>query len=662
MPLFRKTTVKFCLHTTFCAGLLAGATTLSVRAAEELPGVIVEAATLEPVEASRLASAVTVVTGEELKQKQIRHAADALRSLPGVHVSRSGSFGGFTQVRIRGAEANHVLVLIDGIEVSASGTGEFDFSNLLASDIQQIEVLRGPQSGIYGSNALAGVINITTKQGKGPFQVTASVEGGSFTTDQESVSLGGSNDIAHFYASVVRRRSSGFNLSQFGDEKDGTKHISAMFKGGIQLAPNLTFDSVLRYQKKRTDDDPQDFAFPFTPTYGLFVDGIGVTEIQEVFGKAGLTLSLLDGRWKHKVWGTTTSSNQDVTFFDFFSFPPGAATSFNDGKRYKAAYQTTLKGEISGTVPSTHSLSGLVEYERETFESGSSVGKQARASTGYVFEYQGLVANRLSVFGNVRFDENEAFDDATTYRLAGAILIPETGSRIHASYGTGVTNPTFFEQFGFASGFLPNPNLSPEISEGWDVGVEQKLWDKRAVLDVTYFEANLRDEIRFVPSFPLSTVENLDGESERKGVEVSLKLSPTQNIDITGGYTYTNSKDPDGVQEVRRPEHSANLAVNYRFLNDRGQLGLNVAYNGKMTDLKFLPAFVAPFSEAVTLDDYTLVSLTGSYKVTSNMELFGRIDNVLDEDYEEIFSIETPGIAAYGGVRIKLGADGDAAK
>ena len=228
------------------AAFVLAATTEQAAAQEtQLSGIVVESGSLsqDEVDAATLGTAVTVVTGKQLQERQIRHAADALRSVPGVSVSETGGFGGLTQVRLRGAEANHVLVLIDGIEINRTTDGFFDFASLLAEDIERIEVLRGPQSGVWGSNALAGVINIVTADGKGPAQVRARVEGGSFESRSGNISLRGGNDFVHGLVSLTSRETRGVNVSNFGYEDDGSRQVNVRAKGGVQLTDALSIDA-----------------------------------------------------------------------------------------------------------------------------------------------------------------------------------------------------------------------------------------------------------------------------------------------------------------------------------------------------------------------------------------------------------------------------------
>ncbi len=606
-----------------------------------LEGIVIESAGLEPVEAEKLGSAYTVITGKELEQRQIRHAGDALRSVAGIAVNRSGGVGSLTQMRIRGAEGNHVAVFIDGVEVNSLDFGEFDFATLLAADIDRIEVLRGPQSGVYGGNALAGVINIITRKGAGPARVTAGAEAGSFNTSELTANASGGSDRGYFSASGVRRKTDGYNIARGPGENDASEQTALFVRGGLALTENFRIDAVGRRQDNRTDID-QDVNFD-----GLLDDASGEVNLREqTFGRVTATLDLFDKALTQKLFAEY--------FEDDFSARSGIyGNSRNDGSRRKLGYQATYNFATPSLLNARHGLTGFIEHKEETFETSSAPGQTyTREQTGVVGEYRGEFLNSFFLTANLRQDFNDAFEDALTYRATAAYLVRGTGTRFHASYGKGITNPTFFEQFGVFGGFVGNPGLKPEESLGWDAGVEQTFLGGRAVLDVTYFRADLKDEIVFqtLTSFPnpfTYTYVNADGTSKRQGVEVQLTLKPIDGLTITGSYTYTDSTGPDGSREIRRPEHAASLNAAYAFADGRALINLGLIYNGQMDDI----VFSFPLTR-VALDDYLLVNLSGSYRLDENVTLFARAENLLDEKYEEVFGYSSAPVSAYAGVKI----------
>ncbi len=612
------------------------------------------------VTASRIAtpliqvgSSISIITGEELEQRQIRLVSDALRSIPGVAVNRSGGPGTLSRVRIRGAEENHTLVLIDGIEANDIAFGSsFDFAHLLTSDIERIEVLRGAQSALWGSDAIGGVINIITKKGKGPTKISAELEGGSFGSGQLNANLSGGSERYHFSLGATGFHTDGTSVAPGGQEDDGYDNTTLSLKTGIIPRDNLNIDLVARYTSATTQFDPQDFAFPPTATFGQVIDGDDESDNEQIYGRLQATLELLDGNWTHRI-GTAISDTENEFFRD------GLKTNSTDGRKLKYDYQTDFSFDTPDFAAAHHTLTLAVEREEEDFvQRGATLDAprnqdQDLSNTSVVGEYRLDLWDQLFLSSAVRHDNNDRFDDATTYRLTGAYVHPDTEIRLHSSYGTGVTNPSFTELFGFFPGtFVGNPDLKPEESESWDIGVEFPLLNNRASLDITYFHNDLEDEI--LPTFDsqtfLSSVENDQGRSRRQGVEIAGRAKLSENLNLTGAYTYTDSEDPDGQQEARRPRHTASLNLNYGFLQQRAQLNLGVTYNGDQEDFDFT---TIP-SGRVTLDSYTLVNLGASYRFNDQLTFFGRVENLLDDSYQDVFGFDTPGIGAFVGLKAEL--------
>ncbi len=612
----------------------------------ELPGIVVIGSSLDDnaIKSNQVGSSVSVITAKEIEQQQIRHVADALRNLPGVSVNRTGSSASVTQVRLRGAEGNHTLVLIDGVQANSSTDGEFDFSDLSTGDIERIEVIRGPQSGLYGSNALGGVINIITKKGRGPLKVTLKGEAGSFDTASGSVNISGGNERLYGSFTIDRYKTDGFNISPSGSEDDGSERTSFFFRGGFRPLENLTIDFMLRNVNKDGDrDDPNGDSIQ-EDTNSIFSTDLFM---------AGLSAKLetLDGKWTHKL----SANKQKTDRFDQSS----SFTSFNDSEAINLSYLNTWKLSSDSIANADHFITSLVEYRDESFAPKSSFvsdqSERSKKRVSYVLEYRGEIGKHLSLSAAIRYDDSDTFEDFTTYRFTGSWQIPNSQFRIHSNVGTGVVLPSLFDQFGLIPDFfVGNENLKPEESFGWDAGIEWSSIDRKYVIDITYFNQNLENEIIFAPFvFGEPSLTNEDGRSERQGIEVQLTGKLTPSLSLTGGYTYLDANGPDGSDEVRRPKHSGKLNVNYAFSEGKGNLNLGVNYNGKAKD----GIFTSAGPETVTLDDYVHVSLAGSYKLQPNIELFGRVENLLDEDYQEVFGFETAGVSAYAGVKVKLGQD-----
>jgi vitamin B12 transporter len=602
----------------------------------------------EGVPLEQIGSAVTVITGAQLQAQQARHAADALRSLPGVAVSRTGSPASTTQVRIRGAEGNHTLVLIDGIDAGDTAIGEFDFASLLAEDIDRIEIIRGPQSGLYGSKAIGGVINIVTKTGKGPFTASVRTEGGSLGTHDVSGRVSGGNDRAWFYASAQQRGAQFFNWSESGSEDDPWRNTTLTLKGGVTFAKGLTLDFVVRNSRNFTNTDDAPFS-------GLQVpfDSFATSDTNVFLGAVKLKWDSLDGAWTQIV--NINRNHTEVKTQGLFG------PSDNENARDKLAYLVTYRFDTPAFLAAKHAISGQLDTVNERFTPSSDGLERERGQVGLVGEYRGEFFNRLYVTGNVRYDDNDTFLDFTTWRTALSLNLPELKVRPHASIGSGVALPGMFEQFGFVLGspfFRGNPNLKPEQSLGWDAGVEFTLVKDRAFLDVTYFRTNLTDEI--VSTFDsngVASLDNLKGESERSGIEFALRAQLTTWLRLGASYTYLDATEATGLPEVRRPRHAGRADLTYVFADGRGSVNLGAIYNGRMQDTVGFASQDFPFfsTSRVTLDDYWLVNLATSYKLQKGVELFGRVENALDAQYQEVFGFNTPGIAAFAGLRFTFG-------
>ncbi|MEO0424947.1 MAG: TonB-dependent receptor [Pseudomonadota bacterium] len=601
-----------------------------------------------PTQQYKLGNVVTTLDSAAIDSVGVQYGADLFRFVPGVAVSRSGGFGGMSQLRLRGAEANHVLVLVDGIDVSAAGSGEFDFSSLLVGDLQRIQVLRGPQSGLYGSNSLAGVISIETLDPDDGLTVNANVEGGSNDVRQSMLSLSGGLGPFSGRLSLLHRQSS-FDLSQddtLGAEDDDDENTTLSGKFSFVPSDQFRLDVIGRFNTRDTDIDGFDFSGG--PLQGLSVDDPDAfTDMETLTLGVRATLRTFDDRVTTLLSVERTDSNTD------------GGTFGSEADRTRVALSNGVEWVDLGVVAQRSTL--FAEFEEESFRNTvpfdpSQEPTQDRTLFGVGLEHRLDVADRLFLSGTVRHDANDEFQDQTTWSAAASYRVLESGTRLHASYGVGVTNPTFFEQFGFTPGtFLGNPDLNAEKSRGFDVGIEQTLLDGAFVADITYFDAELEDEIQSVFLFDqgLSSVDNDEGMSDRQGVEVSVAYQSQTGTLVRAAYTYTDATDAAG-REVRRPEHIASLIVDQRLLNDRLSVGASMVHNGEQLDNDFRNFFETFTAELTPVDDYTLFNLNVRYQVIDGLQLYARVENLFDEDYQESISFATPGRAAYAGFRYRF--------
>lgn len=401
-------------------------------------------------------------------------------------------------------------------------------------------------------------------------------------------------------------------------------------------------DLYARYTDKDTDTDGFDFSGG--PQQGLPIDDLSVSNTEDRTLGAVATLALLDARSTTRL--TIERADNDLDGGTFGSESERKQLRLDSSWLWAAGGQFTQRTNV------------FLQYEEESFRNlypfdPSQVPRQERDLFGYGVEHRLAFNDRLFVNGTVRRDDNDDFDDKTTFSVDLSYLMNNRTTRLHASFGSGVTNPTFFEQFGFVPGtFVGNPDLKPEESRGWDAGIEQTLWDSRLILDLTYFDADLEDEIQNL--FP--SVANGDGDSERKGVELSGSYRPNPNTVISATYTYTDSDEPGG-EEVLRPEHMASLNVAQQLLDGRLRLTASAVFNGEQLDNDFRNFFSNGFvAERTELDSYAVVNLGASYKITDALEVYMRLENVLDEDYEQLLGYASPGRGTFAGVRFNFGS------
>jgi vitamin B12 transporter len=635
-------------------GIYVESPTISARPvrAPEPPAPAAEAPTTEPAEASggipldRVGSAISVVTAQDLERQQVENAHDALRSLPGVSVSQQGTTGNLTVVRIRGAESRHTLVVIDGVEVNSGTDGFFDFSNLSAADVERIEVLRGPQSGLYGNSALGGVVSITTKSGRGPLALSLKTEAGTQRTGSATAQLSGGSDTAWGSVVVHGFNTDGFNISTAGDEGDGARIRSFAARGGVALSESFKIEGTLREHNTRAD---------FDQGFGGLLKGFDVPKDAAFVGDARLrvgslqaTLDTFNKTWTHNVYVQGTETVREDL---------GSSLLLTNSTNSKFGYKSTLLLEPAAAAPFRHFVTAMVERRTETFQQPTFTATEfTRDRNTVAGEVRGEYFKSLFLTGTVRHDQNTDTQDFTTWHISGSYLVPGGVFRLHGSAGTGVKYPSFGDLYGFFFGFEPNAGLVPEESFGYDFGVETKFFGGRALLDITYFHADLTNEIDLACNAAFMCKPfNRSGPSTRSGVEVAGRYAVTPQLTLGAAYTYLHAEEDDGLQEIRRPRHGGRIDANYVFQQGRGNVNVAAIYNGTMRDEAFFP-FPPGGSARVSLDDYWLLRLAASYKLQPGVELFGRVENLLDQHYQEVLGYNaTPGIAAFAGIKLTFG-------
>jgi vitamin B12 transporter len=656
------------------AALLAWQPALAADGAADVDAVIVTGTRApEGVDPDRLGSSVTIIGVRDMQDRQVRVVSDVLRDAPGFAVSRTGSVGGLTNVRVRGTEGNHVLTLIDGIEAADPFQGEYDYGALLADEVARVEILRGPQSALYGSDAIAGVVNYVTPTARDEAGARLRVEAGSHGTFGGAGRYGVVAGPLDLVLNGAVQTTDGYVTQTLpgGRRKVGSELETLSAKAAYDVSDALRLRGVVRYTNSHAETNNSSFGRGQVDSPGAYSDAVSLLWF------AGADLKLAGGAWTHSLSAQGLDAERNA-------YSAGRRTGGSEGVRRKASYVTAWRFD-AGRL--THRLTGAVDWERETYQNtsppsaGADTTRRSIDNTGLVAQYDLEIGDRAGIGGAVRHDANDYFADATTWKVQGFYRVGEF-VRLRAAAGTGIKNPSQTELFGFnATGpfpFVGNPNLKPETSESWEAGVDLALPDGRARLGITYFDARLKDEIFTYfggPGLPAtcpgpragaSTACNRAFRSKQHGLELFGEAKVADGLTVSGSYTDLSAKE-NGLDEIRRAPHIGSANLTWRPLGGRATVNLNVRHNGRQLDSNF-SGIAAPFPRArpavkpatganagrVVLPAFTLVNLAASYDVDDHVEVYGRIENLLSEDYYEVFAYPVDGRAAYVGARVKF--------
>lgn len=611
----------------------------SAALAQADPEIIVTASRLPVPEAAAPVSSA-VIDEQEIEALDLPNGVDLLRLVPGVSVATTGPRGTQTQLRIRGAEANHTLFFIDGIRFNDPAAGNEARFELLTSDLlSRLEVVRGPQSALWGSEALGGVIAAQTTD---PFRRTGFVGEGDY----------GSLDSARIFGRYAGRagdvgisgglgyqRSDGVDsLGGGAGDRDGFENLAGTLRVEARPSDNVRFGASGFWSQGTSRYDG------FDPVTFLRADTPDTTRT-----RIGAARAFASGNWD----GWTVSG--EAAYLDSANRNRLAGAPLNGtfGDRL------TLGGQVSRRFGG-HTIIAAVDHQDEAFRArdtsffGGTDQDRSRRLTGLVGEWRAEWSPALVTDLAVRHDEFSAFADETTFR-ASLLVRPGGGFTLFGSYGEGVAQPTFYDLYGFFPGsFVGNADLQPETSRGWEAGLR---WSNDHVaLGITGFSGRLRNEIvdTFDPNTFLSSTANADGRSKRDGIELSASWRHADWLNVEANYTWLHSSEPGAagaaqVREVRRPRSSANLAAWGRV--DRFAWGASLAYVGARLDTDFdqFPAAV------VRLHDYALGSLRVGYRVLPQLEFYARVENAFDAAYQDVVGYNTPGRTVYAGLRVALG-------
>ena len=603
------------------------------------PDILVSASRDGSLTRDSFTGSVAVIGPDQLDNRQTRDIADVLRDVPGVAVA---GVAGQTQIRLRGSEANHVLVLVDGIEVSDPFAGEFDIGTLQADIGARLEVLRGPQSALYGSDAIGGVVAYESARGHAEPGFAARLEGGTQGTVNGAARYGAYGIGWDAALSAVVVSTDGQPNARNGTRDIGRDSYTLAGKGAVNLSDTLTLRTAARFI--RTEGQTNDSDFDRTsPTFGFIIDSPGVTYTNEaIYALVGARLETLEGRWTHDLSAQIADVERQTD-------SPFGITSASEGDRFKASYVSAL------SVADNHNLTLAADYEVEGFRNATPGGfvfdeRREIEQVGLVGEYR-FTGAAVDLSAAIRHDVNDLFRDATTFRLGAGYQVTNT-TRLRAAAGSGIKNPGFFELYGFVDGrFIGNASLRPEKSTGWEAGIDQEIGGAR--VGVTYYDSELKGEIftTFPPPNFIATPANRTTTSQQRGVEVSLAAQLGDQWSLDAAYSWLDAEE-NGVREVRRPRHIASAALTWTAPGNGPSATLVVRHNGAARDVAFTdPSFVPV---RVSLDDYTLVNLNARVPLTGRLTAFARVENLLGETYEQVFSFVSPGRSAVVGVEARF--------
>ncbi|RLA82584.1 MAG: TonB-dependent receptor [Deltaproteobacteria bacterium] len=577
-----------------------------------------------------IGSSVTVITEEEIKRKGYRTVKDILKGEPGIDAITTGGPGGQSSILLRGMESYHTLVLIDGLEMGDPSLTQrqFNFANLTVDNIERIEIVRGPQSVLYGADAIGGVINIITKKGRGKPSFYVGIEGGSYDTFREFSGLSGQIERVSFSMAASHTRTTGFSAADEdlpgNSEDDGWENFSFSTRLDFEPTPWLTLGLSLRSQNGDTELDLGGGPYQDCDNYHV--------EHEEFFAKPYVEILGLDGKWRQRI--SFGIANHDREYKD----SPWGDSNYS-GRKYEVSWQHDI------TIFDSNTLILGAEFEQEEMESTFMEKKSAYTYSLFAQNLLNLKEVSFTTVG-IRWDHHKEFGDRMTFRIAQAFPIEKTGTKLKGSLGTGFRAPSLYELYGPPFWGMPvgNSELDPERSVGWDIGLEQSLFDGLLKGGLTYFCNEVDDLIEYVSGRGFINIE----EALSRGVEAFVEVGLLKGLSFRLNYTYTHTEDDEGRRLLRRPLNKLGANLNWTFLQERATVNVDLLWVDDRKDYDWAAG------RRVRLSDYTLVNMGLGFKVHKNCECSLRVENVFNEDYEEAYGYGTAGFSVYGGVKLSF--------
>ncbi|HEY3332759.1 MAG TPA: TonB-dependent receptor [Capsulimonadaceae bacterium] len=623
-------------HKLIAAAWLAALAAIPAYAADApaADDVTIVTATRTSTSIDQVASSVTVITAKQLEQTKQSFVVEALRLVPGLFINESGSRGGHADIYMRGGASGATLVLIDGVSVNDPSNPDhsYDITNITVDNVDRIEVLRGSQSTLYGSDAMAGVINIITKRGHGKPTSHVTLGGGRYGTAEGRLDSSGSSKAWQYSASASQFTTAGFPLGELqpgNTHNDGYRNTTVSARLDGKLSDSLRLGLTGRYINGRGN-------YPDFPMDHAVDNGIHRYDSEQFTGRAEARWQPLGGKWEHIFGVSSNTINRD--YIDQITGSPEALSNYN-GRTAKFDWQGNYAAAKNNTL--TVGIERLRDDSHYASPYGGSSGQHIYTAGYYAQDQFQLAPRWVSTFG-VRVDDHETFGTKATYRATSAYTCQHSGTRLKGTYATGFKAPSLFELYDPTYGYA---KLQPETSTTYDIGIEQPLANDHAALGVTYFHNNYSNLIGF------SFANNPNGgyynvaSAETHGVEVTASIRPAGRLRADLSYTYTHTQDANGKPLPRRPTMLYTGAVNYAA---SGKLNLNLTgqYVGNRIDTGTFPA--------ATLPNYALFNFAATYKVSPTYRAFVRVDNLLDKKYNEVYSYATARQSLFGGVTVTL--------
>ncbi|KHE91112.1 MAG: TonB-dependent receptor [Candidatus Scalindua rubra] len=592
--------------------------------------VIMVTATRTETLVSQLPDSVSIISREQIDQQKATTIFEALRSVPGLNIQKSGGIGRLTNVTIRGSSTNQVLVMIDGVQVNSPTLGSFDFANLTTDNVERIEVLRGPQSTLYGSDAMGGLINIVTRKGEGRPRFSIRSEFGTpERTFTESINSSGSIEKFNYSVDLTRVDSDG----RGADDDYNKNNISSRL--GYEINDTMNFETSMRYNDSKVGIDD-----------GQFRQDPNRTAQNEDFNMNAVFSQLLTDWWSQSL----KFSFADSDFIDIDRPNPGTsetASPFNrfrlDTQIYTGNWQHTLKYRDIDTF--------VAGFEFENQSADNRTFDKTIINRGWYFQNQLKLWDRFFFNAGLRIDDNNTFGKDVNPKLSIAYHLKETDTKLKANYGKGFRGPTLNELFWPGAG---DPTLNPEESESYDIGFEQYLFEDNVSFGVTYFNNRFSNLIQWADDGTGTWRPQNLNSVRSEGIEAEAVIKPFKGLTVRGTFTKTNTRDANHKQLIRQPSKQGSVNINYSFL-DKFNINIDDTIVGSTREGANGGGITPPGRPAIRLNDgFYKLDAAFTYDYSKHCQLYSRIENITNQKFDEVLGFRSPGTRFFFGVKLSM--------